>query len=148
MGFVSQPSLMASPCGRPSAMGTILLADASADQRHMYAEYLRFKGYELIECLSGVEAVTRAPEADVVVTAVRVTGPIDGIDVVRRLRVGANTARKPIIVIAGWHGDERRAHAAGCDRFLLTPCLPDALASELQRVLASRLSRPCDSLAV
>lgn len=59
----------------------------------------------------------------------------------RRLRDCGGSCSKPVIVVAtcAFAPDEMRAQAAGCDAFLLKACLPDALVSEICRVLALSL---------
>lgn len=109
-------------------MPKVLLVDASADQREMYAEYLRGTGHEVVECVSAAEALALAPWVKIVVTAVRLSGDADGVDLVRALRtIPGFTAATPIIVIGAWYGDGDRARAAGCDDFLVTPLTPDLL---------------------
>src|SRR5207247_4471249 len=74
---------------------------------------------------------------DVIVTCIRVDGPFDGVELVRRLRDGNGTQHKPIIVLTAcaFEPDQQRALAAGCDVFLPKPCLPDRLVSEIRGVL-------------
>ena len=53
------------------------------------------------------------------------------------------TRATPVIVLTAspFEHSERAARAVGCDAFLLKPCLPDALAAEIRRVLAARKAR-------
>jgi two-component system cell cycle response regulator DivK len=119
---------------------TVLLVDSAHDDRPMYAEYLRACGLNPIEIENTADALTAATKADVVVTGIRVHGPFDGVELVRRLRDGNSTHDKPIIVLTAcaFEPDQARALAAGCDVFLPKPCLPDRLVREIHAVLASR----------
>ena len=68
---------------------------------------------------------------------------MSGLDLVRRLRGDARTSAIGIVVLTGHTASSVReqANAAGCDRFIVKPCLPDALAFEIGEVLADRARR-------
>ena len=118
-------------------MPTVLLVGPAQDDRMMYADYLRFCGLNPIEIDNTAEALPAAYQADVIVTSIRVDGPFDGIELVRRLRDGDGTHDIPIIVptASACEPAQWRALAAGCDRFLAKPCLPDRLVSEIRAIL-------------
>jgi len=76
---------------------------------------------------------------DAVIADVTLPGA-SGLDLTRRLRADIRTKDAGIIVLSG-HASaaaEQRAHDAGCDRYLVKPFLPDALALEIHDVLKSR----------
>ena len=60
-----------------------------------------------------------------------------GLDLTRRLRDDPRTTDTKIIVLTGYCCDstQQTARDAGCDRFLVKPCLPEALAAEIWDVL-------------
>ena len=101
----------------------------------MYAEYLRATGFHPVEIDDTADGLALARTADVIVTGIRVGGPFDGVELVRRLRESDGTCGKPIIVLTAcaFEPDQQRALAAGCDVFLAKPCLPDRLVSEMCR---------------
>jgi CheY-like chemotaxis protein len=76
---------------------------------------------------------------DVVVADVSLAG-MSGLDLTRRLRRDMRTRDARIIVLTGraLGGVKDKAEAAGCDRFLVKPCLPDVLALEIRNVLHQR----------
>jgi CheY-like chemotaxis protein len=115
----------------------VLLVDAAADNRAMYAESLRAAGFRAIEIDNTADAFALAVTADAIVTGIRVPGPFDGLELVRRLRGDARTRSKGTIVLTAcaFEEDRRRAHIAGCDVFLPKPCLPETLIEELIRLL-------------
>src|SRR5258708_21218961 len=115
----------------------------------MYAEYLRIVGLHTVEIDDTADALALAHTADVIVTGLRVHGPFDGVELVRRLRERDGTKDKPIIVLTAcaFESDQQRALAAGSDGFLPKPCLPDALLTEIQRELTMRSSRPLSHFA-
>jgi two-component system cell cycle response regulator DivK len=119
---------------------TVLLVDSPQDDRAMYAEYLRACGLNPLETNNPVDALMLATKADVIVTGIRLTGPFDGVELVRRLREGDGTRTKPIIVLTACvlEPDRHRARAAGCDAFLPKPCLPERLASEICSLMPDR----------
>jgi two-component system, cell cycle response regulator DivK len=119
---------------------TVLLVESAQDDRDMYAEYLRASGLNPVERDNTGDALDDAIEVDLVVTGIRVKGPFDGIELIRRLRNGDGTRDLPVIVLTAcaFERDERRARAAGCDVFLTKPCLPDRLVSEIRLVLTRR----------
>jgi len=59
---------------------------------------------------------------------------------VRQLRTAEQTRSKPVIVLTAWALNPAReqALAAGCDRFLPKPCLPQTLVREIRRALRVR----------
>jgi two-component system cell cycle response regulator DivK len=112
------------------------------DDRAMYAEYLRQQGFQPIEIGDTAAAEALATSADVIVTGIRVPGPFDGLELVRRLRGGDGTCEKPLIVLTACALaiDEQHARAAGCDVFLRKPCLPDTLIRHIRQTLHLRSS--------
>jgi two-component system cell cycle response regulator DivK len=119
---------------------TVLLVESGQDDRGMYAEYLRLSDFHIVEIGDTADALALAATADVIVTGVRVPGPFDGIELVRRVRADRRTHDKGVIVLTAcaFEPDQARAYSAGCDGFLPKPCLPDALATEIRRVMANR----------
>jgi two-component system cell cycle response regulator DivK len=120
---------------------TVLLVESTQDDRTMYAEYLRLQGFHPVEIDDTADGLALARTADVIVTGIRVDGPFDGVELVRRLRNGDGSTRDmPIIVLTAcaFEPDQLRAFAAGCDTFLAKPCLPDRVVSEIRSLLANR----------
>lgn len=116
----------------------VLLMESNRDEREMYAEYLRLNELDILEPRDTAHALQLAGVADVVVTALRLRGSLDGFDLVRRLRTDDRTRHKAVIVLTACASDSDRARAqeAGCDLFLAKPCLPDALLGAIRRVLS------------
>lgn len=104
----------------------------------LYAECVRACRLRPVECDDTAYALTQADRVDLVVTGIRVPGPFDGLELVRRLRAHDATRRKPIIVPSGTlPRDQDAAREAGCSVFLPKPCLPDALILEVRRLLGA-----------
>ena len=123
----------------------VLLVQPSGDDGlEMYEEFLRHQGFAPIAVTNGSDALSAAPQADVVVTGILLTGTIDGIELISRLRAEERTKHIPIVVLTScvWPTERERARSAGCDVFLPKPCLPDELLLEVRRVLPrSKLRR-------
>ena len=126
------------PAASP-ARPLVLIVEDHVDTRVMYAEYLRFTGLTVTEARDALTGVAKAIalRPNVIVMDLMLPG-VDGWEAIRQLRMNAQTARLPIIVITGHeHKDYLRhaAIAAGADAYLIKPCLPSRLGSEIQRVL-------------
>jgi CheY-like chemotaxis protein len=110
----------------------------------MYCESLRAQGFDVTVASSAEEALgsIRHSHPAVVVTDLRLKGSMDGVELARRLRSNARTKDVRIIMLTGADfGEERdRAESSGCDRFLLKPCLPESLASEIRQVTVAGFS--------
>ena len=89
----------------------------------------------------------RAPEADIVVTGIILDHPMDGVELVSRLRHDDCTRSTPIVVVTAcaWLKDRERAEHAGCDVFLPKPCLPNDLLSKVQQLLTATHSQTADT---
>ena len=72
---------------------------------------------------------------------------MDGVELVSRLRHDDWTRSTPIIVLTAcaWPKDRARAEGAGCDVFLLKPCLPNDLLGEVRQLLAATRSQRADT---
>jgi len=106
----------------------------------MLAEYLRFRGYRVIEASSGAEAVTLARELKPRVVLMDLTMPeLDGWKATRILK--SDPATKGIVVIAVTANalslDEARARNAGCDGYIPKPYDLKQLAGVVDRALRS-----------
>lgn len=120
-------------------MALALLADRDADTRMMYGEYLRVAGYEVDEAEDGREALAKAIAylPSVIVTEIQLPG-MSGIDLCKLLRSDPITRPIPIVVVTAdaFAQGIASAETAGADVVLVKPCLPERLASEIDRVLA------------
>jgi CheY-like chemotaxis protein len=119
----------------------VLIVDDDADSREMYTLALSVMGFQPIAAANADDAFARACDSrpDAIVTDVTLPD-MSGLELTRRLRADTRTKDSGIIVLTGHAGGavQREATDAGSDRFLLKPCLPDALAQEIQAVIQSR----------
>jgi CheY-like chemotaxis protein len=125
----------------PVAPPTILVVDDFDDNRQMYAEFLGYSGFKVIEASNGVEAVDKATDALPDVIVMDLSLPVlDGWEATRRLKADARTRHIPVLALTGHalEGHSKGARAAGCDAFLVKPCLPDKLLDAVKSILAAR----------
>src|SRR3954470_15601610 len=107
-----------------------LVVDDYDDAREMYAEYLAYKGFEVVQAQNGLQAVALAESLlpDLIVLDLALPD-IDGIEVTRRLKILPATASIPIVMLTANAQATMLAEArkAGCAAVLLKPCTPDEL---------------------
>jgi two-component system cell cycle response regulator DivK len=125
----------------------LLVQPSRDDSLEMYAEFLRYHGLVVISVSHARDALILAPRADIVITGISLDDPMDGVELVARLRHDDSTRSLPIVVLTAcaWSTDRERAEGAGCDVFLPKPCLPNALLGEVQQLLAATRSQMADT---
>lgn len=119
----------------------VLVVDDFEDNRSMYAVFLTYSGYEVIEAADGREAVEIAERELPDVVVMDLSLPImDGWEATRRLKANVRTRHIPVIALTGHaqEGPSRTAHDAGCDAFLAKPCLPETLVAKVGELTRNR----------
>jgi two-component system cell cycle response regulator DivK len=123
----------------------VLIVDDDEDSREMYSLALSRMGFQTCAAANAVDAFAKAcaVRPDAIVSDFRLPG-LSGVDLARLLRGDTRTQDAGIIVLTGYtaEGARQQATQAGCDRFLIKPCAPEALANELQDLLAARAPVP------
>src|ERR1700743_1212745 len=112
----------------------VLVVDDFDDNRAMYAVYLTYSGYDVVEAGDGREAIEVASRRLPDVIIMDLTLPVmDGLEATRRLKADERTRHIPIIALTGHAqaGQSNDARAAGCDAFLAKPCLPEMLVEKV-----------------
>jgi CheY-like chemotaxis protein len=114
---------------------TILICEDEAALRELVRVSLG-AGYGFIEAADGTEAVELAKRhrPDVVVLDLMLPG-LSGLDVLARLRDDENGRRLPVVVISAWSDARDEAFAAGADRFVLKPFIPDDLRAVVEELV-------------
>ena len=119
----------------------VLIVGDQQDALAMYAIGLLTMGFQPVTAGSSDVGFRRACDThpEVIVADVRMPAS-SGFDLTRRLREDDRTKDSGIILLIDQASDSvmQQARDAGCDRLLLMPCLPDALALEIHDMLASR----------
>jgi two-component system cell cycle response regulator DivK len=123
---------------RSSVLPLVLIVDDYPDTCDMYAAYLDLAGFRSLKANDGYEALRVAAESlpDVILMDLGLPR-IDGYEVTRRLKGDLRTRHIPVIALTA-HATPQQFDelvASGFDDLILKPCLPDALAEEVQRFI-------------
>jgi CheY-like chemotaxis protein len=123
----------------------VLVADDDRDTRELYRACFDTNGYRTAEAVTGSQAIVSAVEIvpDVLLTDY-VLPDVDGLTIAKRLKTDRRTADIRILMVTGYASPDlqKQATAAGIDRVLLKPCLPQAVMREVSRTLARPLPAP------
>jgi CheY-like chemotaxis protein len=133
----------ANPTDNTPERPRVLIVDDYPDAREMYAEYLDFSGFEVVEAENGMEALQRAIETEPDIILMDLSLPVmDGWEATRRLKADKRTASIPVVALTGHAlaGISEGAKKAGCDAFVTKPCLPEDLVKEIRKVLEAQAS--------
>ncbi|HVE82274.1 MAG TPA: response regulator [Myxococcales bacterium] len=117
----------------------VLVVDDYEDAREMYAEYLQYSGFRVAEARNGVEAMEKAFDLRPDVILMDLSLPVmDGWEATRRLKADGRTRGIPVVALTGHAltGHSEGAKKAGCDAFVTKPCLPDALVTQVRKMLS------------
>ncbi|MCS6944904.1 MAG: response regulator [Sutterellaceae bacterium] len=119
-------------------MASILAVDDSASMRQMVSFTLKSAGYQVIEAADGVEALEKAEKhaVDLVLTDQNMPR-MDGITLVKNLRVKEAYARVPILILTTESSAEMKAKgkAAGATGWLVKPFDPNKLLEVIRKVI-------------
>ena len=124
---------------KPGKTYKVLVVDDFEDNRAMYAEFLRYSGFDVTEASNGAEAIEKATALRPDVVIMDLSLPIvDGWEATRRLKAEPRTRDIPIVALTGHalEGHSQGAREAGCNRFLAKPCLPETLLETLRELLS------------
>ena len=133
---------------KPRERPIVLIAEDERELRQLYAQQLTISGFDVIEAANGAEAIDltsmRLPDVILMDLSMPV---LDGWEATKRLRANTRTAHIPVVALTAHDGsgELQRATSAGCDWFVPKPCAPDALITEIRRVLSA--PRPPSSSA-
>src|SRR5256885_4022836 len=104
----------------------ILVADDEQNLRRVLAALLRRDGHEVVQAATGLEAIERLAEVDVVITDLRMPGT-DGMEVLRT--ASKNHPHVPVIMITAYGsvGQAVEAIKAGAFGYIEKPFEQDAI---------------------
>jgi two-component system, cell cycle response regulator DivK len=116
----------------------ILIVEDFADSRDMYVEFLQTQGFLVAAAEDGIAALRslEASTPDLVVLDVALP-KLDGLSVLRKLRIDPRFADLPVLTLSASLGAEyqRIAMAAGATAALEKPCLPEELLAAVRKAL-------------
>jgi two-component system cell cycle response regulator DivK len=116
----------------------VLAVDDQEDNRRILRDLLTSVGYEVIEAVTGEEAVTLAESQrpDLILMDIQLPG-IDGYEATRRIKSNPTLRAIPLIVVTSYalSGDDAKAMAAGADAYVSKPFSPRALLAKVREHL-------------
>ena len=118
----------------------IVCADDDADIRELLMFGLGGHGYRVVFAADGTEALRLAESWKPALMILDVAMPgIDGFELTRRLRAGAETSEIPVVLLTARvrDADVQQGYALGADAYITKPFHLDELNREVQRLLAA-----------
>jgi CheY-like chemotaxis protein len=116
----------------------VLLVDRHQDTRDLYATSLRALGFDTTAVDDGTDAYTQAWQThpDIIVTEISLSF-VDAWEFIRDVMGDPRTRDIPVVIVTSQTqaAARDRARREGCAAFLVKPCLPEQLATELRAVL-------------
>ena len=116
----------------------ILLVEEDVDGRAMYAQYLAFHGFRVIEAGDGQDGLRHAHRADLIVLDLGLPR-LDGWALARRLKGDARTQHIPVLVVTGFGPDYSRRRAEDIsskfDAVFLKPLSLPTLLAKIREML-------------
>lgn len=116
----------------------ILIVDDNEDNRQILSDLLTAANYEVLEALTGPDAVTLAARhlPALILMDIQLPG-IDGLEATRRIKADPALARIPVIAVTSYAlaGDDVKAADAGCDAYVTKPFSPRALLAKVRAIL-------------
>jgi two-component system, cell cycle response regulator DivK len=117
---------------------TILHVEDNPDNRMLIRDLLQFRGYRVVEVSDGTQALSTAERErpDIILMDIQLPG-VSGLDIARRIKAHADLGHIPIVAVTSFalSGDDKKAHAAGCDAYVAKPFEPRELLELIQRLL-------------
>jgi two-component system cell cycle response regulator DivK len=116
---------------------TILVVDDNDDIRDAYCHFLALEGFKVIVASNGQEAVEKALETRPDLILMDLALPVlGGLEATRRIKSDIKTQHIPVVLVtAHVRKGPSAVIQAGCEGFLVKPCSPAALRTEIDRVL-------------
>ncbi len=119
-------------------MKTILTVDDSATVRQMAGLVLRGAGYEVIEAIDGVDALSKmtGQELNLILTDLNMPN-MDGLELTRRVRTLPNYKFVPVVLLTTESQPEKKQEgkAAGATAWIVKPFNPDQLLAVVKKVI-------------
>jgi two-component system, cell cycle response regulator DivK len=121
----------------------ILIVEDNEDNRALVVKVLKRRGFEMLEAVSGEEALAKVAEfrPDLVLMDIDLAG-ISGFEATRRLKADPQLQAIPIVALTAYAmvGDREKALEAGCDGYLSKPVDVRRLPDQVTEFLRGRAS--------
>ena len=122
----------------------VLVVDDHDDHREVAAQGLEYYGFRVETAVDGDEALRKAAALRPDVVVMDLAMPVvDGWTATATLKANPYLRHISVIVLTAhaMPGEAERAFAAGCDRFMVKPVAPEALAEAVAKAAAARPAR-------
>ena len=133
----------------PDKNKTILVVEDEADQRQLLQVALEHAGYTVHTALSGEQAlaVVESLAVDFLILDVMLSSPMDGLEVLWRLKANPATAPIPIMIVSAYLNDQRIKEllATGAELHMTKPYHLGVLVKTVGDILATREKRAARS---
>jgi len=117
----------------------VVIADDHDDNREMYADFMRVKGWRVAEAHNGEEAIRLVKELRPDALVLDLLMPhYGGMDALTTLRSNPQFRELPIVVVTAYDTLEMEAFTAGATMVCVKPCDPGVLLSHLQRLMPAQ----------
>ena len=119
-------------------MKTIMAVDDSASLRQMVSVVLRGGGYDVIEAVDGMDALSKLKGREVHMVLTDINMPnLDGLELTRRLRAMPQYKFVPIVLLTTESHPEKKQEgkAAGATAWIVKPFNPDQLLVVVKKVV-------------
>jgi two-component system, cell cycle response regulator DivK len=117
----------------------ILVVEDQEDNRQIIRDMLTFTDYEIVEAVSGEEALVAVAKQrpDLILMDIQLPG-IDGYETTRRIKTDPALQSITIIAVTSYalSGEEQKAQAAGCDAYVPKPYSPRQLLAKIREYLS------------
>ena len=119
-------------------MKTIMTVDDSPSMRQMVSLVLRGGGYDVVEAVDGMDALSklRGQELQLFITDVNMP-KMDGLELTRQLRAMPQYKFIPIVLLTTESSVEKKQQgkAAGATAWIVKPFTPDQLLAVVKKVM-------------
>ncbi len=119
-------------------MASILAVDDSASMRQMVSFTLKGAGFDVVEAVDGVDALSKAKgqSFNLVITDVNMPN-MDGISLIRELRGLPAFKFTPLLMLTTESGNDKKQQGkmAGATGWIVKPFNPDQLLATVKKVL-------------
>jgi CheY-like chemotaxis protein len=115
----------------------VLIVDDDENLREIFASMLRFSGYEILEAVTGTEAVNKAisEKPDLILLDIELPD-MKGSDVTRAIRNNPTSANIPIIGCSAFGWEYRKeALEAGMDDYLVKPISLEVIKTKIEEFI-------------
>jgi two-component system cell cycle response regulator DivK len=119
----------------------ILVVEDQEDLRGILRDLLAGSGYDVAEAADGRDGVAKAQSERPDLILMDIQLPVlDGYEATRQIKADPHLKATPIIAISSFamKGDEEKARAPGCDRYVTKPYSPLQLLGIIRGVLGDK----------